>query len=182
MTTHIEPRPEFSRPLPLERLSGGDIGCEISANAQERAALARRFDLVALDRLTAELRVTRAGARGPIRVSGHLEAEVTQTCVVSLEPVRNRVEEDFSQLYTLDPAAAEAREVAVEPDQDETTLEPLGPEGLDLGEAVAQQLALALDPYPRAPGAKPPVDLAEPEAETPAERPFDALRALKSGS
>jgi uncharacterized metal-binding protein YceD (DUF177 family) len=167
---------EFSRPLPLERLSSGAIEIEVSADARERAALARRFDLVALDRLSAVLRVSRD--KGPIRVEGHLDADVTQTCVVSLEPVRSELHEDFVQLYTPDPAPAPSHVVAVEPGEDETP-EPLGPEGLDLGDAVAQQLALALDPYPRAPGAAPPQDLAEPESEAPATGPFEALRTLK---
>lgn len=176
MTARRQSKLEFSRPLPLERLGHGAIEVEVSADARERAALARRFDLMALDRLSAELRVSRD--KGLVRVDGHLDADVTQTCVVSLEPVRSELHEDFVQLYTPDPAAAVAHEVAVEPGEDETP-EPLGPEDLDLGEAVAQQLALALDPYPRAPGANPPEDLAEPETEAPAKGPFEALRALK---
>jgi uncharacterized metal-binding protein YceD (DUF177 family) len=179
VTARQQSRLEFSRPLPLERLSHGPIEIEVSADARERAALARRFDLLALDRLSAVLRVSRA--KGLIRVDGHLDADVTQTCVVSLEPVQSEQHEDFVQLYTLDPAAAGSHEVAVEPGEEETP-EPLGPEGLDLGEAVAQQLALALDPYPRAPGASPPEDLAEPETEAPAKGPFEALRALKPRS
>jgi hypothetical protein len=56
----------------------------------------------------------------------------------------------------------------------------LGPDGLDLGEAVTQQLALSLDPYPRAPGAALPEDLTGPgEAQAPPESPFAALKTLK---
>jgi hypothetical protein len=65
----------------------------------------------------------------------------------------------------------------VEPEEEEPP-EPVGPRGIDLGEAVAQQLALALDPYPRAPGAALPEDL---RAETGAESPFAVLERLKRG-
>jgi hypothetical protein len=81
---------------------------------------------------------------------------------MTLEPVASGIEEDFTLLYSLKPgpgpvsegmvAREEAREVVVDPEAEEPP-EPLGPGGLDLGEAVAQQLAVALDPYPRAPGA-----------------------------
>ncbi len=104
---------------------------------------------------------------------------------VILEPVASRVEEDFSLLFSLDggpvPASATAREVVVDPEAEEPA-EALGPSGLDLGEAVAQQLALALNSYPRAPGAA----LAEagtPESGTDAlTGPFGVLEALRKNA
>jgi uncharacterized metal-binding protein YceD (DUF177 family) len=185
MAASPEPQPEFSRLVPVDRLGEAEITEEISAEPGERAALARRFGLLSLDRLSATLRLERAGARNLVRIAGRLAAEVTQACVVTLEPVSARLEKDFTLLYDLDAAAqgeAEgAREVIVEPEAEEPP-EPVGQHGIDLGEAVAQQLAIALDPYPRAPGA---ALLEEPRAGAggarAAEGPFATLESLKRG-
>ena len=157
MSQKLEPVPEFSRPIPRARLGGQVLVEEISATPQERAALARRFRLLGFDLLRATAKIEPADGPGLLRLSGHLSADVSQACVRTLEPVASRIEEDFTLLYSLEPApmGAEgpgAAEVVVDPEAEEPP-EPLGPGGLDLGEAVAQQLALALDPYPRAPGA-----------------------------
>lgn len=173
-------RPEFSRPLAVERLAGAPQERRIAANAAERAALAVRLGLLELERLEARLRVRGTGPGRRVRIDGELEAEAVQACVVSLEPVRSRIAESFTQVYLLDPSEPEARAVAVTPESEADDPEPLGPGGLDLGEAVAQQLALALDPYPRAPGAGLPAGPNSPAAASPpGPRPFDALRALK---
>ncbi len=182
MAASTEPQPEFSRLVPVARLGEAgiwEITDEISAEPGERAALAQRFGLLSLDRLSATLRLERAGARNLVRIAGCLAAEVTQACVVTLEPVSARLERDFTLFYELDAAAAQgeaggAREVMVEPEAEEPP-EPVGPHGIDLGEAVAQQLAITLDPYPRAPRA------ALPEEPRAAEGPFAALESVKRG-
>ncbi|MCH9011725.1 MAG: DUF177 domain-containing protein [Proteobacteria bacterium] len=173
MASSSEPQAEFSRLVPVDRLGEVEITEEISAEPGERAALARRFGLLSLDRLSATLRLERAGARNLVRVDGRLAAEVTQACVVTLEPVGAHLEKGFILLYDLDAAAAQD-EVVVEPEAEEPP-EPVGPHGIDLGEAVAQQLAIALDPYPRAPGA------ALPEEPRAADGPFAVLESLKRG-
>ncbi len=195
MAASSEPQPEVLRLVPVDRLGEAETTEEITAEPGERAALVRRFGLLSLDRLSATLRLERAGARNLVRVAGRLAAEVKQinindlwyqACVATLEPVNARLEEDVTLLYDLDAAAAQgatvgAREVMVEPEAEEPP-EPVGPGGIDLGEAVAQQLALALDPYPRAPGAALPE---EPRAGAggarAAEGPFTALESLKRG-
>ena len=175
------PGPELSRPLATERLGDTVYQTRIVASAAERAALAERFGLVALERLEATLRARAVGPGRRVRVEGHVDAAVVQTCVVSLEPVRSELGEDFTQLYGLDPVETPAKEVAVAPGAEEDEPEPVGPGGLDLGEAVAQQLALMLDPYPRAPGAglAAAADSGAGEAGGGA-GPFEVLRTLKS--
>ena len=75
---------------------------------------------------------------------------MTQSCVVSLAPVHSRLAENFVARYRLSAAQpAEANQAVVDASEDDPP-ETVGPEGLDLGEAVVQQLAIALDPYPRA--------------------------------
>jgi uncharacterized metal-binding protein YceD (DUF177 family) len=172
--------PEFSRPMAVDHLGEAAVLKEISATEEERAALARRFDLLALDRLVADLTIERLPGKGVIRVGGHFEADVTQACVVSLEPVPAHISQDFTQLYALTPEPPVAREHVIDAEADDPP-EALGPGGLDLGEAVVQQFALALDPYPRAPGARPPSApgrVAPPPPE--AGGPFAILKTLKT--
>ena len=181
MPRNPEPSPEFSRPVRLERLGRKATVKEISATARERAALARRFGLLGLDRLAATLRIGAADGAGLIQLDGHLSAEAVQACVVTLEPVASRVEEDFRLFYSLkgDPVEADAREIVVEPEGEDPP-EPLGPAGIDLGEVAAQQLVLALDSYPRAPGAADTVPIEEERGPKPAaDGPFAVLGSLK---
>ncbi len=141
------PSPEFSRRVELARLGALEVRYPISAVPEERAALARRFDLRSLDRLEAEIRLQRL-AGGMVRVSGHVGADVVQACVVSLEPVTSVVEQDFALLYG---SSGSGKSVMIDLETDEA--EPFDGDAIDIGEAVAQQLVLALDPYPRAAGA-----------------------------
>ena len=177
MAATPEFRPEFSRLVPADKLGKDEVREDIVASAEERAALARRFGLLALDRVEARLRLN-YGGESLIRVAGRFEAEVTQACVVSLEPVHSHLEEAFSMLYTLAPAPAE-HDLVIDPETEEPP-EPADPEGIDLGEAVAQQLALALDPYPRAPGAKLAAIAANVAGRGPEKNnPFADLKTLK---
>jgi uncharacterized metal-binding protein YceD (DUF177 family) len=145
--------PEFSRILPLERIGTAWQTKAITASEAECAALAGRFGLVALRSLRAELRVRRARAGRYVAIEAGLLASVVQTCVVTLEPVPAELDERFSLL--LGPIGRRAVESDIPAagdlivDLDEP--EPLDGDEIDLGELVAQQLSLALDPYPRAP-------------------------------
>ncbi len=140
--------PEFSRPIAVDRLPAEEAVFDIAATPAERAALARRFDLLRLERLEAQVRLTRL-AGGLLRLSATLSAAVVQSCVVTLEPVPGQVADRFALIYG--PAGSAPGEVTW--DGEEELVEPLSGSVLDIGEAVAQQLSLALDPYPRAPGA-----------------------------
>ncbi len=87
-------------------------------------------------------------ASGLVRLAAAMTADAVQSCTVTLEPVSTRIEERFSLLYG---PVAEGPEVVLEGEAE--TVEPLDGESIDIGEAVAQQLSLALDPFPRAPEA-----------------------------
>jgi hypothetical protein len=150
MTDRVSPAaPEFARPVDISRLPSGEGVYELAATPAERAALARRFNLRALDRLEAQVRLTRL-AGGLLRLSATLSADVVQACVVTLEPVRGSIDDPFAVLYR---AGTEEGETAVVLSGTAELVEPLPGDILDIGEAVAQQLSLSLDPYPRAPGA-----------------------------
>ncbi len=163
---------EFSRPFRLDSLGHEGVTRRLEATEPERAALAKRLDLMALEHLEAVLAL-RWSVGGILRLDGHLSARVVQRCVVTLEPVVQEIEEDIALRFSRfaeEEIAAGDEETGLDPDAPE----PLPPEGLDLGEEVAQALSLALDPYPRAPGAE--LTLGEGEED---KGPFAALRDLK---
>lgn len=138
------PRPEFSRLVRLEEISDRDVRRSLEANEAECRVLSARFDLQALDSLTADVVVSRVGTGPLVKVSGTVQAELTQSSVVSLKPVPAQVSEEFSEIFGPE---------GYRPEFDEEEMpEVFDDGGIDIGEIVAQVLALALDPYPRAPG------------------------------
>ena len=145
------PVPEFSRPVPIGAVDRRGFVQSIEATEQERGALARRFDLISVDRLRASIRLRLINGGTAIRLDAHLEAAVVQRCIVTLAPVPATLAEDFALVYTAEARADGDLDVAF----DDEVMEPIEGDTIDVGEAVAQQLALALDPYPRAPGATP---------------------------
>jgi uncharacterized metal-binding protein YceD (DUF177 family) len=168
--------PEFSRPVSAESIGNQAQLRHIAAEPAEREALARRFGLLSLERLSADLELRRL-AGDTISLSGHLNADVVQSCVVTLVPLPARIDADFAINYGVE--RPEPATVDLDP-LDQTELESLADGQIDLGEAVAQQLAIALDPYPRAPGAAlPSGDFQGPEEKTGKIRPFAGLSALK---
>ena len=185
MTVAPDGTVEFSRRLRLDRLAAGDVEKSYFAEEGELAALAERFGLVALHALSGRLTITRPADGPVIRLEGSLSAEVTQTCVVTLEPFTSRIEDSFVQLFTLDDSGEDESEVFAAP-EDEEAPEPVSGGAIDLGEVLAEQLALALDPHPRKPGAAfsgAYVGESGDEAEEEEERnPFAVLKDMKPGS
>jgi uncharacterized metal-binding protein YceD (DUF177 family) len=170
--------PEFSRPFRVDRLGSAAIVQALEAGPEERARLAIRLGLTALDRLCATVTLRREAGADLILVAGRLEADVVQTCVVSLEPFASHVEDSFSESFTESPGFAgdSAIAEAIEIDLDEDAPEPIAGGVIDLGELVAQFLSLALDPYPRAPGVA--LD-AEWTGDADSLSPFAVLQRLK---
>jgi uncharacterized metal-binding protein YceD (DUF177 family) len=164
---------EFSRFIEADSVGARPVERQISANAEERAALARRFGLQAIDRLEAEFVLQRAG-NGVIHVKGRVRGEVVQSCVVTLEPVPGKVEEEFAADFAAVPDRPEEDEEidfeAADPP------EPIRNGHLDLGELAAEHLSLGLDPYPRAPGAELPLAPEPHEPDAPPINPFSILK------
>lgn len=161
--------PEFTRLVSLARLGSEPYRQEIAATAAEREALARRFGLVSLDRLAAEIELVREPG-GTILLTAAFGAVFEQECIVTLDPVAGSVGERFQLRY----GPSEAEENAPSGD-DDPAFEPLAGEAIDIGEAVAQEFSLALPPFPRAADAVIEID----GPETPDEGPFAALDKLR---
>ncbi len=150
MSAMNAPVPEFSRPVPIDQIGTDECVYDIAAERHERAALAKRFGLVAIDALTARVRARWIRGRKAIRLAATFHAEVVQTCVVTLEPVPAVLDEAFEIGFAEAKRSEEDVEIIVSLDDD---TEPLEGPILDIGEVVAEELALSLDPYPRHPDA-----------------------------
>lgn len=166
--------PEFSRPQRVDRISSSGIVREIVAGEDERRALARRFGIVSIDALSARVALRRTSV-GDVGVSARLAARVVQECVVTLDPVGGDIDEEIALLFR--PVAEEMlaeRTVVIPADED---FEPFAGESLDIGEMVAVELALLLDPFPRSPGADAAVPAEKPDESLPgeADSPFRVL-------
>ena len=165
-----EPAPEFSRTVPLQQVGGKPFLQRIEATVEEREKLARRVDLVALHRLVAEVELRRQSAE-IIFLEAKIEAEFEQWCVITLEPVRGTVSERFSLIYGR--ASEDEKELILS--GDEPAFEPLRGDSIDIGEAVAQELSLALPELPRDPDAV----IDDLELAQPLEGPFASLARLR---
>jgi hypothetical protein len=184
----VLPTNEFSRSVVIDPWPDGGVNVNVTANPVERRALARRFDLVEVRSLRGHGRIERLKGAAELTFRGWLEADVVQTCVVSLEPVPARIRRPVERRYR--PGAAQAAAMArlqpkgtVDLEADDEEVEPLVGRAIDLGEALAEELGLALDPYPRAAGAAPlEADVLGPHVsigETEPGTPFAALRRLQ---
>jgi uncharacterized metal-binding protein YceD (DUF177 family) len=169
--------PEFSRPIALDRIGLKEKSYQISADARECAALAKRLGIPAVGSFDATIRLRLTGGGGLVRLSGRIKAALTQICVVTLEPIPTAVEEDFTRVYSVE-AGDEMAEVVVEMDEDDVP-DPIENGQIDIGEAAAEHLALAMDPFPRAADAAfaaPDEPVEEPEVKP---SPFAGLAALR---
>lgn len=163
--------PEFSRPVDLRGI--GNEPVRIEAGEAERKALARRFDLVSIKRLEATVTFNLDGAE--VDAVGTLEADVVQSCAVSGDDLAVAIREPLALRFVPEvPIVVEELELE-DSDLDEI---PYSGTAFDLGEAVAQSLALAIDPFATGPDA----DRVRKEkglADEAASGPFAALAALK---
>lgn len=168
--------PEFSRTVRVDTFGDGPRPLAIEAEEVERITLARRFGLIAIERLGAALELSRRGE--DIAASGRLSARVVQACAATGEPLAAEIEAPFEILFRADRASAAAAE---EVELGEADMDVVFYEGgeIDVGEAVAETLSLNLDPYPRAPGSEEALKEAGVKSEEEA-GPFGKLAELRS--
>ncbi len=141
-----------------------------------RSATAKLAGLRDLPRLEASFDVALRG-KGGLRVTGHVRATVGQACVVTLDPVENQIDEPIDLVFA--PVEHLTAGIAGDDGDDvaEDGPEPLIDGTIDLGAIATKSLLLAIDPYPRKPGA----EFQPPSSGDAAANPFAALAALKKG-
>ncbi len=166
---------DFAHRLSLDQIRDGDR-LDLSADAEECAAIAGRLGLLSLDRLEAHAVLSRDGQK--VQATGRLKAALAQACVATGDSVPAHVDEPFELLFLPEPKVGSADE---EFELGENDLDTMFHDGaaIDLGSAIADSLALALDPYPRSPSAEAALKEAGVLSEEDA-GPFAALAALKA--
>lgn len=170
-------REDFGHRLPLTQIRDGDR-VELCADEAEREAIAKRLGLLSLDRLEANLALERDGPR--ILVRGRIRAALEQSCVATGEAVAEAVDEPFEIQFVPEPHPQSAEE-EVELRAEECDTVFYEGEAIDLGSAVADTLALSVDPYPRTAGAQAALKEAGVLSEAEA-GPFGVLAQLKGKS
>jgi uncharacterized metal-binding protein YceD (DUF177 family) len=177
---------EFTEVIEVDEIPSKGLQMHLKADKDQRAALAQRFDILAVDSLSADCRLTMLAGGPMVQMQGTILAVVQQSCVVTQTPLTQSLRVPISLEFA--PASMVDENV-------ELTLEDADPPDvildgkIDVGDAVAQQLALALDPYPRQEG----VDLDLVLDELPAgrkalldrsekENPFAALAGLSKST
>lgn len=155
----------WSVPVTVNDIPETGLHMEIEAPDDVRTAVAKLANVANIIRLSAVFDLTRRGAGA--HVAGRVSALVGQTCVVSLEPIENPIDETIDVTF-----APEAGVAGVGNDEPP---EPLRERSLDLGAVATEFLLLGIDPYPRKAG----VEFAPPRVEEDGPRPFAALEALK---
>ena len=165
---------EFARPVRLDELGDGERALTIAADEAECTALARRFDIVSIGRLTADAQIKREGAI--VTADGTIDAAVTQSCVATGEPLAATLRVPFSLRFV--PEAEVATQEELELSESDCDILGYAGSAIDLGEAVAETLALALDPFPRSPDADAALRAAGVLEEGEA-GPFGVLKALR---
>jgi Large ribosomal RNA subunit accumulation protein YceD len=165
----------WSVPLAVSEVPDSGRHIELVADEPARAAVAKLAGLATLPRLGASFDVAKRGRDG-LHVAGRVSATVGQTCVVTLEPIENEIDEPIDVTFApaISPLADHGGEVEV-PLEDAP--EPLVGGRIDLGVIATEFLILAVDPYPR----KPDAVFQTPPAGDDSAHPFAALAALKEG-
>jgi hypothetical protein len=159
--------PELSRKVAVDRLPREGMEVVVEANPAECIALAGRMHLPAVHALWCRFLLTPQEG-GAVQAEGWLRARAIRECVVSLEPFEEETEEKFRLRFV--PAGTESEVEDPESDDELGYQEGV----IDLGEAAAEQFALALDPWPRKPGAELPAAAGDEGG------PFAALARLKA--
>jgi hypothetical protein len=177
----IAAEPPLRRPIPVRTLSRNQPRpFDLSPEGDEARAIARFLGLKALHRLRFRGALVPAGAEG-WRIEGQLSAEVVQSCVVTLEPVAQRIEEAVVRDYVPEEDYRPPTEIDLDPDAGDDP-DPFGTV-IDPGQLALESLALVLDPYPRAPGVPPAEYRAAPPGAAPLAdgdlKPFAKLAVLK---
>jgi uncharacterized metal-binding protein YceD (DUF177 family) len=163
----------WSVPVGVDDIPETGLHIEAEAPAEVRAQLVTLANLRDLPRLSAVFNLSRRG--GGVHVAGQIKARIGQTCVVTLEPLENDLDEPINLLFAPPLDASVTDDGAGHKAGDEEPPEPLIEGKVDLGAIATEFLLLGIDPYPRKAGA----EFAAVKTADDSAKPFAALEALK---
>lgn len=177
-TTTDQPDP-WRVPVTVVQVPETGLHRDIEADKATREAIAEVGGLREILSANASLDVTPMSG-GRFRVEGRVRARVGQTCVVTLDPIENDIDEPIDLIFAPPEQIPEMADLVEEAAESDVEIpdppEPIENGIIDLGRVATDALYLAVDPYPRKPDAvfEPPV-----VAEDPEDHPFAALKALQ---
>lgn len=170
-------REDFARRLPLDRIRDGER-IDFRADDDERREIAERLGLRSLDRLEAHAIIERDGPK--VRAHGRVRAALEQSCVATGEPVPEHVDEPFELMFVPEPTDGSPDE-EIELGAEDCDVVFYDGAAIDIGTAIADTLALAMNPYPRSPEADSALRDAGVLTEEQAS-PFAVLAKLRKGA
>lgn len=144
----------FSYLVKVGNISANPVAVTISADAEERAGLAKLWSILEVKAMSATFEVRR-WKRDGVRLKGRVSADIVQACVVTLDPVESHIDEPVDVLFV--PEGSKLARLPVTTESSEILLDPDGPDApeiftgdsIDAGEVATEHVALAIDPYPR---------------------------------
>lgn len=170
----------WSVPVVVEQIPDTGLHRELEAGADARATMAAVAGLREILFATASFDVTRRGG-GRVHVAGRVRARIGQTCVVSLDPIENDIDETIDLVFAPPEQIPQLADLVDEAAESDTEIpdppEPIENGIIDLGRVATDALFLAIDPYPRKPGAVFDPLFVAPDPE---DHPFAALKALRA--
>ena len=175
----IEKADPWRVPVAVAQIPETGLHRDIEAGSPEREALAELAGLREILSANASFDVTARGG-GRFQVAGHVRARIGQTCVVTLDPIENDIDERIDLIFAPPEQIPELADLVDEAAESDTEVpdppEPIVNGIIDLGRLATDALFLAIDPYPRKADAvfDPPAVVADPE-----DHPFAALKALQ---
>ena len=179
----LTPSP-ISYPVHVSRLPKSGTTVVIDADEEQRAALAALHGLVEVNKLVAKLDVS-AWKKGGVKVSGYVSAELVQSCIVTLEPVPETLEEKISAVFLPEgsrlsvPQRSAEGEILLDPTGDDAP-ELFSGDIVDVGVLAEEFFTLGINPYPRAEGAS--VQAGDEETEEKRGPLYEKLQALRQKS
>jgi uncharacterized metal-binding protein YceD (DUF177 family) len=165
----------LSRSIEVGHLPPEGVDVEVSASPEQRTAIAAAYDLVDVKSVSATVQL-RPEPRGGIVAGGRVVADIVQTCVVSLVPVEQHIDEVFTVRFVPAESAAALRANRQDEGDEADPPDMLTGTTVDVGALAEEHFVLAIDPYPRAPGAELPADM-KPAQEA-VDSPFAKLGEL----
>ncbi len=173
--------PEFSRPFSVRDIAPEGVSETISATPGECDAVAGRFGVEAMKSLSARLNI-QPWKRGGFRVRGDASAEITQICVVTLEPFQQVVDASLDQVFVERSSSLVSDHADIVVSVDDEDIGYIDDGNIELGEFAVEALCLELDPYPRKQGVEFRSSTDDDAAvNVKKENPFAVLKQLKLG-
>jgi uncharacterized metal-binding protein YceD (DUF177 family) len=167
-------------PVAVLQIPESGLHRELDADAAVRQAMADIAGLREVLSAHASLDVTPKGG-GRFHVAGNVRARVGQTCVVTLDPIENEIDEPIDLIFAPPEQIPELSDLVDDAAEDNAETpdppEPIVNGTIDLGRLATDALLLGIDPYPRKPNAVFEHEVTPPDPE---DHPFAALKALKA--